>query len=162
MPTVSFTGVKSCTASDDAIDVVFKTRYSGDLAVKMTRTCLGELVAALSQDAGLVAGPAAASAPTSTPPATPVETSAVSNRDTKSASADGDTRAQVPKKWAVGAETQAHNVVLLFFDPQTERQGTFALTPKAANQMAHAMIEKAKVVKDHLAARKTPGKSTRT
>jgi hypothetical protein len=149
MPTVSFTGVKSCTASDDAIDVVFKTRYSGDLAVKMTRACLGELVAALSQDAGAGAVEAPAPAPAATAKPKP-EPQAAANAPV-TGDADDNVSVRVPKKWAVAAETKLHNVVLLFFDPKTENQRSFALSPKAATGLADGLAEKAKVVADHLA-----------
>ncbi len=175
MATVSFTGVKSCKASGDAIDVVFKTRYSGDLAVTMTRACLGELVAALSQDAGAADAPAETLKPETAEPqgkrgraaaaaetpavAKPAATAAEPSPEAKSTGADAGVTARVPKRWAVGAETQAHKMVLVFFDPQTERQSTFALSPKAANQMAHALVEKAKVVSGSAAPRKDAAKS---
>src|SRR5688572_17762463 len=119
MPTVSFTGVKSCTASTDSIDVVFKTRYSGDLAVKMTRACLNELVEALSTDAGAgAAAPAEAAKPpagkrgraTAPAAAEPAPAAPAAAPDVKT---DGGLRLRVPKRWAVGAETDKHNLVLL-------------------------------------------------
>jgi hypothetical protein len=143
MPTVSFTGIKSCTASADAVDVVFKTRYSGDLSVTMTRACLGELVEALAGEA-----PSPSQVPS--PPAKAL----TEERPPANAAADDNVSVRVPKKWAVAAETNLHNLVLLFFDPKTDAQSSFALSPAAATVMARGLVEKAKVVADSVAARK--------
>jgi hypothetical protein len=54
-----------------------------------------------------------------------------------------------PKKWLLGAETTTHNIVALIFDPQTEQEAGFALSPKAAKELAVGLAKSADTILAH-------------
>jgi hypothetical protein len=51
-----------------------------------------------------------------------------------------------PKKWLLGTEATRQKIVALVFDPQTEREVGFALSPKAAKDLAAGLVNNANAV----------------
>jgi hypothetical protein len=54
-----------------------------------------------------------------------------------------------PKKWILGAETTKHKIVALIFDPQSDRETGFALSPKSAKDLAEGLVKSADTVVNH-------------
>ena len=51
-----------------------------------------------------------------------------------------------PKNWMLGAETTKHKIVALIFDPRTSSESGFALSLKAAKDLAAGLVKSADTV----------------
>jgi hypothetical protein len=75
----------------------------------------------------------------------------------KTTSAGGATKTQgvlhKPKKWILGAETTKHKIVALIFDPQSNKEAGFALSPKSANELAAGLVKSAETVSSYKPAK---------
>jgi hypothetical protein len=121
MTAIAVTQIKDVAHSADGTQVTFTfmTKDAGEIAVTMPTSCLEEL------------RPPKPRAPTATRVGDSVQTKGTLHR---------------PKKWMLGAETTKHKVVALIFDPQTSRESGFALSPKAAKDLAAGLVKSADTV----------------
>ena len=158
MPGISINSIKSCRISDNGAEVhiTFVSRYSGDFEVSMPIACRDELMALLGPGSAAPAIPPKSSPPK---PSQPVATAAAPPRTPAPAAASeaakpGQVSVSVPKKWAVTADTAVHDVVLLLFNPNMDKQSGYALGPEAAKEMAVGLVKNADAVLAHKASKK--------
>ena len=62
----------------------------------------------------------------------------------------------VPKKWMLRSGLPAHPLVVLVFDPQTERQSGYGLTATAAREMAEGLVKYADMIAKHQTTKPKP------
>jgi len=148
MAGISINGIKSCkvSANGTEVHITFVTRYSGDFEVSMPLACRDELIALLAP--GGAPRPSQPAAPVAQPQPAPA---APAN---EAPTQPGQISVSVPKKWAVTADTTVHDVVLLLFNPNMEKQSGYALGPEAAKEMAVGLVKNADIVLTHKAAKK--------
>jgi hypothetical protein len=118
------TGLKDFSVSADGKEASFvmTTKYAGDMAFTMPASCLD----------ALKGKPAKVAATNGDKPAEKVtKTQGVLHK---------------PKKWILGAETTKHKIVALIFDPQSDRETGFALSPKSAKDLAEGLVKSADTV----------------
>jgi hypothetical protein len=152
MPGISINGIKSCklSANGAEVHITFATRYSGDFEISMPLACRDELIALLAPGGAPKPAPAApVAAPAPAAPA-PVPTAPSKTEPAK----PGQISVTVPKKWAVTADTTIHDVVLLLFNPNMDKQTGYALGPEAAKEMAVGLVKNADTVLAHKSAKK--------
>jgi hypothetical protein len=138
MATVSFTGVKSCTPGQDGtVDVVFTTKYSGNLTVTLTLDCLSQLVGALAE----ARSPEAQAAPGVIEKETEAREKPVSDFSQTP-------KVRTPKTISLDVSVQEPKAVIIIFDRQMESQAAYALTPSAATQDAAALSKKASAARE--------------
>jgi hypothetical protein len=152
MPGISINSIKSCTMSENGADIhiTFVSKYSGDFAVTMPVACRDQLLALLGPGDGTPhpGAPAPAPVPVAKAPA-PAAPAA-----SEPAAKPGQVSVSVPKKWAVTADTAVHDVVLLLFNPNMEKQTGYALGPEAAKEMAIGLVKNADLVLTHKSSKK--------
>jgi hypothetical protein len=155
MPGISINSIKSCRISDNGanVHITFVSRYSGDFEVTMPIACRDELLAMLG------AGHAAPASPPPPVQPKPAPTAAAAPPRAAPAPAPADDKpgqisVSVPKKWAVTADTAVHDVVLLLFNPNMEKQSGYALGPDAAKEMAVGLVKNADLVLAHKASKR--------
>ena len=126
MTTYNVTQIKDVAPSADGTQVTFAlvTKYAGELVVTMPASCLD----ALKPAAG----------------ATTV---------TKDGTTTSKGTLHKPKKWILGSETTKHKIVALIFDPQTDRESGFALSPKSAKDLAAGLVKSADTVSNYKPAK---------
>jgi hypothetical protein len=164
MPGISINGVKSCklSASGTEVHITFVSRYSGDFEVSMPLACRDELLALLTANgATRPSQPSAPAAAPAMPPARPIAATAPPARPIESPAPapeppakPGQISVSVPKKWAVTADTSVHDVVLLLFNPNMDKQTGYALGPEAAKEMAIGLVKNADTVLAHKSSKK--------
>jgi hypothetical protein len=157
------TDIKDFSLSADGQEATFVlvTKYSGDIGVTVPTECLRALQ--LAEDAPSRPAPevvpAAAGQPADNRNAQPtIVTSIRTNSEQKSgttimvpknAQPATDQKPAVtitvPKKWYVGAEADKR-LVIVVLDPMTPGQSGFALYPKAAVELAGALVKKAEAM----------------
>lgn len=150
MPGISINSIKSCrlSANGAEVHITFASRYSGDFEISMPLACRDELIALLAPGGT----PRPASAAPMAAPAAPVPAPAAPSK-TEPAK-PGQISVTVPKKWAVTADTTIHDVVLLLFNPNMDKQTGYALGPEAAKEMAVGLVKNADTVLAHKSAKK--------
>jgi len=161
MPGISINGIKSCrlSANGTEVHITFISRYSGDFEVSMPLACRDELLALLTSNAAArpsppsapAAAPRTAAAPMPAPAARPIASPAPAPEPPAK---PGQISVSVPKKWAVTADTSVHDVVLLLFNPNMEKQTGYALGPEAAKEMAVGLVKNAETVLAHKSSKK--------
>jgi hypothetical protein len=121
MTAYTVTQIKDFAVSGDGSEVTFTlvTKYAGEMAIKMPASCLEALKPAADRTAGATQA---------------------GNRGKTG------TALHRPKKWLLGGETTKHKIVALVFDPRTEREAGFALSPKAAKDLAVGLVKGAENV----------------
>jgi len=62
----------------------------------------------------------------------------------------------VPKKWMLRSGLPDHPLVVMVFDPQTEKQSGYGLTAAAAREMAVGLVKYADTVAKHQASNQKP------
>ena len=62
----------------------------------------------------------------------------------------------VPKKWMLRSGLPDHPLVVMVFDPQTEKQAGYGLTATAARDMAAGLVKYADTVAKHQAKKQKP------
>jgi len=62
----------------------------------------------------------------------------------------------VPKKWMLRSGLPDHPLIVLVFDPQTEKQSGYGLTAGAAREMAVGLVKYADTVAKHQASNQKP------
>jgi hypothetical protein len=130
-------GVKGHTTSDDGTTatVTFGTKYVGDLALTMPCECIDEIIVAL--EGVRSAAPAAL-------------TSGITARTgiaAKREKGTGPVQVRTPRKWLVTADQGVRDgIVLLVFDHQSESQTGFALSARAAKEVAAGLVNEADAV----------------
>jgi hypothetical protein len=125
MTAYTVTQIKDFAASDDGSEVTFTlvTKYAGDMVVKMPANCLEALK---PSQAGVAEGAKAG------------------NR-----AKTGTGTLHRPKKWLLGSEMTKHKIVALIFDPQSDRETGFALSPKSAKDLAAGLVKSADSVSNY-------------
>ena len=125
MTEYAVTQIKDFAVSDGGSEVTFTlvTKYAGDMVVKMPASCLEALKP--SQDRA-------------------AETLEAGHR-----AKTGTRTLRRPKKWLLGGETAKHKIVALIFDPQSDRESGFALSPKAAKDLAAGLVKGADRVSNY-------------
>src|SRR5262245_11283922 len=119
MTAYTVTQIKDFAVSGDGSEVTFAlvTKYAGEIVIKMPASCLEALKPAADRAA---------------------RAAKAVNR--------GKTALHRPKKWLLGGETTKHKIVALIFDPHTEGEAGFALSPKAAKDLAAGLVKRAEYV----------------
>ena len=145
------TNIKDVALSADGKEAKFVlvTKHSGEIGVTVPAECLKAFRLAeggVSEPAPPVApAPAAASQPSDNRNAqTTVDANAQTIGERKSETTADQKPAvtiTVPKKWYVGAEADKR-LVIVVLDPMTPGQSGFALYPKAAMELAGALVKK--------------------
>jgi hypothetical protein len=158
MPGISINSIKSCklSANGAEVHITFASRYSGDFEISMPLACRDELIALLAPGTAprpVQAAPAAAP-PAPAPAAAPPKAPAPAAPSTTEPAKPGQISVTVPKKWAVTADTTIHDVVLLLFNPNMDKQTGYALGPEAAKEMAVGLVKNADTVLAHKSAKK--------
>jgi hypothetical protein len=122
MTEYTVTQIKDFAVSGDGSEVTFTlvTKYASEMVIKMPASCLE----ALKPPADRAVGAA-------------------------KAVKRGKTALYRPKKWLLGGETTKHKIVALVFDPRTKREAGFALTPKAAKDLAAGLVKSAENVSNY-------------
>ena len=134
--------VKSSSLSDDKKEVIVggRGKYIGDLELRFARECLDDLIDALvrakgalgpSADAGAVPSVAAVPAPKRNGDGTPNP---------------NEIKFEIPKNFAVTADTSGRGLVLLILNHRLQNQEGFALSPDAAKQVAGGLTKSAEAV----------------
>jgi len=163
MPGISINGIKSCklSANGTEVHITFISRYSGDFEVSMPLACRDELLAMLTANSAARPSPPAApaAAPRTVSPATAVPAPPARPITSPAPAPEppakpGQISVSVPKKWAVTADTTVHDVVLLLFNPNMEKQTGYALGPEAAKEMAVGLVKNADTVLAHKSSKK--------
>ncbi len=128
MLAVAATGIKDFSLSEDGKDVTFAliTKHSGDLAVTLPADSLKVLKVPAKRDTPGSNGTGAMAA----------------NDKAASVKVRGGLTVSVPKKWFVATDAQ-RGLVVVALDPQTATQSGFALGPKAAKELAAALMKQA-------------------
>jgi hypothetical protein len=155
MPGISINSIKSCklSANGAEVHITFASRYSGDFEISMPLACRDELIALLAPGgAPKPAQPAPTPAPA--PAAAPAQAPAPAAASKTEPAKPGQISVTVPKKWAVTADTTIHDVVLLLFNPNMDKQTGYALGPEAAKEMAVGLVKNADTVLAHKSAKK--------
>jgi hypothetical protein len=62
----------------------------------------------------------------------------------------------VPKKWMLRSGLPDHPLVVMVFDPQTEKQSGYGLTATAAREMAVGLVKYADTLAKHQAKKQKP------
>jgi hypothetical protein len=62
----------------------------------------------------------------------------------------------VPKKWMLRSGLPDHPLVVIIFDPQTEKQSGYGLSATAAGEMAVGLVKYADTVAKHQAKKQKP------
>jgi hypothetical protein len=159
------TDIKDFALSADGKEATFVlvTKYSGDIGVTVPAACLKAF--RLAESAPSQPTPDVAPAPAAAGQAADnrnaqaiINATAQPNTEQKSGtSIVVPTNAQpatdqkptvtitVPKKWYVGAEADKR-LVIVVLDPMTPGQSGFALYPKAAMELAGALVKKAEAM----------------
>jgi hypothetical protein len=152
MQPLTVTAIKDFSMSADGKQATFTlaTKYAGDISVTLPSDCLKVFGAA----AGAAETAVPSAAPVAAQPA-PVKSNGGGNGSSAPAK-PGEMQVVVPKKWGVGAETEKHGLVLIFIDPGAPNQSSFALEPKAAKEMAAALVTKADAVTERRASGPLP------
>ena len=145
------THIVDLSRSADGNEVTFSiaTKYVGEMIFTMPASGLDDLRAALDRLTGAVKPVLendGALTKVGAPPnaGAPAIGSSVSGgaRKTKGV-------LHTPKKWVLGAETTKHKIVALIFDPQSDREAGFALSPQAAKDLAAGLVKSAESVSNH-------------
>jgi hypothetical protein len=156
MPGISINGIKSCklSANGAEVHITFATRYSGDFEIAMPLACRDELIALLAPGGAPQPAQPAQTAPAPAPAAAPAKAPAPATPSAAEPAKPGQISVSVPKKWAVTADTTIHDVVLLLFNPNMDKQTGYALGPEAAKEMAVGLVKNADTVLAHKSAKK--------
>jgi hypothetical protein len=157
------TDIKDFALSADGKEArfVLVTKYSGDIGVTVPAACLKALglpESAPSQPTPDVAPAATGQAADTRNTQATMNATAQPNTEQKSETAivvppnaqpvpdqKPTVTITVPKKWYVGAEADKR-LVIVVLDPMTATQSGFALYPKAAMELAGALVKKAETM----------------
>ena len=157
------TDIKDFALSADGKEATFVlvTKYSGDIGVKVPAACLKAF--RLAESAPSQLAPNVTPAPTmadqtasdrnaqttidvsAEPTSEPKSTIVVPKNAQPAADQKPSVTVTVPKKWYVGAEADKR-LVIVVLDPMTPGQSGFALYPKAAMELAGALVKKAQAM----------------
>jgi hypothetical protein len=151
LPPIDILDFKAERYSPDgkAIVVSFATKYSAE---RRSYSLPVESLYGFIADLQKLQRPSV-TAPATDAPATP------SKSKTAGPPAGGDFKSinvRVPKKWMLRTGLPAHPLVIMVFDPQTELQAGFALTEKAAREMAAGLTKQANSLTNGAANRPKP------
>jgi hypothetical protein len=143
--------VKSSSLSDDKKEVIVggRGKYIGDLELRFARECLDDLIDALVLAKGALLGPSADAA------AVPGVAAAVpaAKRNGDATPNPNEIKFEIPKNFAVTADTSGRGLVLLILNHRLQNQEGYALSPDAAKQVAGGLTKSAEAV----LASKPPG-----
>jgi hypothetical protein len=131
MRSLAVTGIKDFSLSDDGSEATFAlvTKYAGDFAVTLPASSLKALQVPAKRDKAGAKGTREKA----------VDGKAAAHKTS------GDFTVSVPKKWFIAADSQ-RGLVVVGLDPQTPAQSGFALRPKAAKELAAALVKQADAV----------------
>ncbi|MBR1200933.1 hypothetical protein JQ634_34375 [Bradyrhizobium sp. AUGA SZCCT0240] len=129
--------VKSSRLSDDKKEVIVggSGKYIGDVELKIARECLDDFIDALVNARGTLE-PTLAVAPGA-------DAAAGSKRKARSGDNPNEVRFEIPKTFAVTADTEGRGLVLLILNHRLENQEGYALSPDAARQVAGGLTKSA-------------------
>jgi hypothetical protein len=134
-------GVKSSRLSEDNKEVIVAGtgKYTGDLELRFACECVDDLINALMK-ARSVAQPAVA--PAAVPPNAPP---LVSKQVSPAAAGNNpdEVRFEVPRNFAITADTSGRGMVLFIVNHKLERQAGYAFSPDAAKQLAGGLVKSA-------------------
>jgi hypothetical protein len=135
--------VKSSSLSDDKKEVIVggSGKYIGDVELRFARECLDNLIDALVRAKGALE-PSASSA--SVPGATAA--APVPQRNGGAGVNPDQIRFEIPKNFAVTADTSGRGLVLLILNHRLQNQEGYALSPDAAKQVAGGLTRSADAV----------------
>ena len=130
--------VKSSGLSDDKKEVIVggSGKYIGDVELKIALECLDDFIDALVSARGRLGSVAVPSA----------DSAVVPKRNARSGDNPNEVRFEIPKTFAVTADTEGRGLVLLILNHRLENQEGYALSPDAAKQVAEGLINSADVL----------------
>jgi hypothetical protein len=133
--------VKSSSLSDDKKEIIVggRGKYIGDLELRFARECLDDLIDALVRAKGAL-GPADAAAVPS------VAAVPAAKRNGDATPNPNEIKFEIPKNFAVTADTSGRGLVLLILNHRLQNQEGFALSPEAAKQVAGGLTKSAEAV----------------
>ncbi|CAN7313993.1 hypothetical protein LJR220_001671 [Bradyrhizobium sp. LjRoot220] len=133
--------VKSSRLSDDKKEVIVggSGKYIGDVELKIARECVDDFIDALVSARGTLGSTLAVAAPS-------VDSAAGPKRNARSGGNSNGVRFEIPKTFAVTADTEGRGLVLLILNHRLENQEGYALSPDAAKQVAGGLTKSADAV----------------
>ncbi|MBR1298599.1 hypothetical protein [Bradyrhizobium sp. AUGA SZCCT0042] len=130
--------VKSSRLSDDKKEVIVggSGKYIGDVELKIARECLDDFIDALVSARGTHGPTLAVALPSA-------DSAMVPERNARSGGNPNEVRFEIPKTFAVTADTEGRGLVLLILNHRMENQQGYALSPDAARQVAAGLTKSA-------------------
>ncbi|MBR1145112.1 hypothetical protein [Bradyrhizobium sp. AUGA SZCCT0431] len=130
--------VKSSRLSDDKKEVIVggSGKYIGDVELKIARECLDDFIDALVSARGTLGS----TLPVAVPSA---DSAVVPKRNALSGGNPNEVKFEIPKTFAVTADTEGRGLVLLILNHRLENQEGYALSPDAARQVAGGLTKSA-------------------
>ncbi|MET3843467.1 hypothetical protein [Bradyrhizobium sp. OAE829] len=130
--------VKSSSLSDDKKEVIVggSGKYIGDVELKIARECLDDFIDALVSARGTLEPTLAVAVPSA-------GSAVVPKRNARSEGNPNEVRFEIPKTFAVTADTEGRGLVLLILNHRLENQEGYALSPDAARQVAAGLTKSA-------------------
>ncbi|MBR1245106.1 hypothetical protein JQ620_33985 [Bradyrhizobium sp. AUGA SZCCT0274] len=127
--------VKSSRLSDDKKEVIVggSGKYIGDVELKIARECLDDFIDALVSARGTLGSVTVPSA----------DSAVVPERNARSGGNPNEVRFEIPKTFAVTADTEGRGLVLLILNHRLDNQEGYALSPDAARQVAAGLTKSA-------------------
>ena len=138
---VRISEVKSSRLSDDKKEVIVggSGKYIGDVELKIARECVDDFIDALVSAHRTRGSTPAVAVPSA-------DSAAVPKQDARPGDNPNEVRFEIPKTFAVTADTEGRGLVLLILNHRLENQVGFALTPDAAKQVAGGLTKSADAV----------------
>ena len=130
--------VKSSRLSDDKKEVIVggSGKYVGDVELKIARECLDDFIDALVSAQGALGSNLAVAV-------SGAHSAVAPKRRARPGGNPNEVRFEVPKTFAVTADTEGRGLVLLILNHRLENQEGYALSPDAAKQVAEGLIKSA-------------------
>ncbi|MBR1216087.1 hypothetical protein [Bradyrhizobium sp. JYMT SZCCT0180] len=130
--------VKSSRLSDDRKEVIVggSGKYIGDVELKIARECVDDFIDALVSARSTLGSTLAVAVPGA-------GSAMVPKRNARSGGNQNEVRFEVPKTFAVTADTEGRGLVLLILNHRLENQEGYALSPDAAKQVAEGLTKSA-------------------
>ena len=127
--------VKSSRLTDDKKEVIVSGsgKYVGDVELKIARECLDDFIDALVSARGTLGSVTVLSA----------DSAVVPKWNARSRGNPNEVRFEIPKTFAVTADTEGRGLVLLILNHRLENQEGYALSPDAARQVAAGLTKSA-------------------
>lgn len=129
--------VKSSRLSDDKKEVIVdgSGKYIGDVELKIARECLDDFIDALVSARGKLGSVAV-----------PAGSAVGPKLSARSGGNPNEVRFEIPKTFAVTADTEGRGLVLLILNHRLENQEGYALSPDAARQVAAGLTKSAEAL----------------